>query len=318
MSEPKNVISETEKNEVEVGKSIAPPSLKRLSASEIISLCNSVQEILSKEPNVVSIRSPLIIVGDLHGQYFDLLELLEIGGDNISYLFLGDFVDRGSFSIETLTLLLTLKLKHPNRITLLRGNHESRQVTQVYGFYDEIMRKYGSADVWIRCTTLFDYLPLAGAVTDSKAFAVHAGLSPLLEHIDDLQEVERVRDVTSEGVICDLLWSDPADDESQSGWSVSQRGAGYVFGRDIVQEFNRQNNIDLIIRSHQLVMQGYNEMFEGCLTTVWSAPNYMNRCGNDAAILKLGEDTEISRIYLVFSASSNASAKAEELPDYFL
>ena len=259
-----------------------PPSL-----SEILRICKAAEDILCKEDNVVFLRTPLTIVGDLHGQYFDLKELFYVGGDT-SYLFLGDFVDRGMYSIETLFLLLSLKVRFPTRITLLRGNHETRQITQVYGFYDEIIRKYGNPEVWVRCTNLFDCLPLAAVVSDSKCFAVHAGLSPSLSNIDELLRLDRFREIPNEGVLCDLLWSDPADDTR--GWGVSPRGAGYVFGDDVAKEFNRENDLKLIARSHQLVLNGFQELFHGNVTTIWSAPNYMNRCGNAAAFLRLGEE----------------------------
>ena len=285
--------------------------------NDVIRICNTAQDLLSKEGNVARIRTPVTIVGDLHGQFHDLQEILNIEGSESCFLFLGDYVDRGQFSIETLMLLLLLKIRYPHRITLLRGNHESRQITQVYGFYDEVMRKYGNADVWIRCTSLFDYLPLAAVVTDSKAFAVHAGLSPQLEKVDELESYERFRDISQEGTVCDLLWSDPADDD-QNGWSVSPRGAGFVFGSDVVEQFNRRNDFRMIVRSHQLVMKGFKELFRGSVTTVWSAPNYMNRCGNSAAILRLGEETDHSRSYIVFGPSPASDQKEKHLPDYFL
>jgi len=324
-----------------------------LSVREVMQLCNVAQELLAREKNVVRIHAPVTVVGDLHGQLHDLVELLEVGGSTTNYLFLGDFVDRGLHSVETLVLLLRLKVKFPTQITLLRGNHESRQVTQVYGFYDEIIRKYGNADLWVRCTTLFDFLPLAAIVIDSRVFAVHAGLSPELERIEQLDELDRTKDVLSEGIICDMLWSDPLDAEDsrssspansdvndrrpekrassslslgngkvRGGWTVSPRGAGYLFGEDVVNEFNHRNDFKLIARSHQLVMKGFNEVFHGSLTTVWSAPNYMNRCGNSGAILKVSEhdaDQERGREYIVFGASPvSQHDDARTLPDYFL
>ncbi|KAA6399147.1 MAG: putative Serine/threonine-protein phosphatase PP2A catalytic subunit, partial [Streblomastix strix] len=126
-------------------------------------------ELLSVEPNVVYVPAPLTIVGDIHGQFHDLLELFEIGGrcPDVNYLFMGDYVDRGYYSVEVISLLLVLKIRFPMRITLLRGNHESRQITQVYGFYDECFKKYGSASVWTAFTDLFDYLPL-GAIVENQ------------------------------------------------------------------------------------------------------------------------------------------------------
>ena len=190
--------------------------------------------------------------------------------------------------METFLLLIALKVRYPERVTLIRGNHESRQITQVYGFYDECLRKFGSVNVWRYCTNLFDYLSLA-AVIDNKIFCVHGGLSPSIQTLDEIKKLDRKQEVPHDGAMCDLMWSDPDD---TVGWSVSPRGAGYLFGGDVVEKFNRENKIDLICRAHQLVMDGYKSMFNDTLVTVWSAPNYCYRCGNVAAILELDENLE--------------------------
>ncbi|PHJ15759.1 serine threonine-protein phosphatase 4 catalytic subunit, partial [Cystoisospora suis] len=173
------------------------------------------------------------ICGDIHGQFYDLLELFRVGNflPETSYLFLGDFVDRGYFSVETFLFLLALKVRYPDRITLIRGNHESRQITQVYGFYDECLRKYGSSTVWRYCTEVFDHLALA-AIIDDRLFALHGGLSPAISSVDEIRSIDRKQEVPHEGPMCDLLWSDPED---MQGWGYSPRGAGYLFGGDIVK-----------------------------------------------------------------------------------
>jgi serine/threonine-protein phosphatase 4 catalytic subunit len=155
--------------------------------SEVKELCEKAKEILIEEANVQRVEAPVTICGDVHGQFDDLIELFKIGGDcpETNYLFMGDFVDRGFNSVETFLLLLALKVRYPDRITLIRGNHESRQITQVYGFYDECMRKYGSINVWRYCTEVFDYLAL-GALIDNKIFCVHGGLSPTVKNIDEV------------------------------------------------------------------------------------------------------------------------------------
>ena len=170
----------------------------------------------------------ITVCGDIHGQFHDLLELFKIGGQppETNYLFMGDYVDRGYYSVETVTLLVALKVKYPKRLTILRGNHESRQITQVYGFYDECLRKYGNANVWQQFTELFDYLPLT-AVVERQIFCLHGGLSPSIDTLDQIRQLDRKQDVPSEGPICDLLWSDPDD---RCGWGISPRGAGYSFG----------------------------------------------------------------------------------------
>lgn len=159
------------------------------------------------------------------------------------------------------------------------------------------MRKYGSVNVWRYCTEVFDYLALA-AIIDNKMFCVHGGLSPSINTLDEIRGLDRKQEVPHDGAMCDLMWSDPDD---ITGWSVSPRGAGYLFGGDVVDKFNHQNNIDLIARAHQLVMEGYKSMFNDTLVTVWSAPNYCYRCGNVAAILELDENLTI--FYKIFEAA---------------
>lgn len=224
-------------------------------------------------------------------------------------------MDRGHNSVETVQLLLALKLRWPSRVTLIRGNHESRQITKVYGFYDECLRKYGSHNVWRYCTDVFDYMAL-GALVDGQAFCVHGGLSPSLNTIDEIRAIDRKQEVPHDGAMCDLLWSDPEDID---GWAISQRGAGFMFGANIVEQFSHTNDISLIARAHQLVMDGYKLMFEEQLVTVWSAPNYCYRCGNVAALLTLEDNLE--RNFLVFNAAEEngdtAPAK-RPAPDYFL
>ncbi|KAG4304257.1 hypothetical protein PORY_002232 [Pneumocystis oryctolagi] len=310
---------------------------KLISESHVQILCHKAREILIEEANVQQIDSPVTICGDIHGQFHDLMELFKIGGTcpNTNYIFMGDFVDRGFNSIETFLLLLSFKVRYPDRITLIRGNHESRQITQVYGFYDECIRKYGNSNVWRYCTEVFDYLSLA-AVVDGKIFCVHGGLSPGITTIDQIRLLDRKQEVPHEGPMCDLLWSDPDD---VSGWSVSPRGAGFLFGEDVVRSFCRVNHVEMIARAHQLVMEGYKIMFNkvskesntncndennkknqndvasntefkliqnkdsdfGSIVTIWSAPNYCYRCGNVAAILELDENLEKS--YKIFKAS---------------
>ena len=292
--------------------------LELLKETEVKAICEKAKEILSKEQNLVQLSSPITICGDIHGQFEDLIELFKVGGicPEIQFLFLGDYVDRGFSSVETFIYFLLLKIKYEDRITLLRGNHESRQITQVYGFYDECTRKYGSINVWRYCAEVFDYLPLA-ALVDNKIFCVHGGLSPNLENISDLNKINRIQEVPHDGVMSDILWSDPEQD--MIGYGLSPRGAGYIFGGDAVEKFNHINKIDLVARAHQLVMEGYKMMFSDRLVTVWSAPNYCYRCGNVASIMEV--DEELNKNFKIFEAapteSRNQPAK-KDIPDYFL
>lgn len=228
---------------------------------------------------------------------------------------MGDFVDRGFNSVETLLLLVALKVRYPDRMFLIRGNHESRQITQIYGFYDECLRKYGNANVWRYCCDLFDYMSL-GALIDGKVFAVHGGLSPSINSLDQIRLIDRKREVPHDGPMCDLLWSDP---EEVNGWGLSPRGAGFLFGQNIVDRFLHENELTMIARAHQLVMEGYKLMFDDKLVTVWSAPNYCYRCGNVASVMKLNDQLE--KEFVLFNAapqdSSSIPAKKPP-PEYFL
>lgn len=278
------------------------------------------KEIISSDDNVLSLSSPITLCGDLHGQFHDLLELLLVGGDPpfTSYLFMGDFVDRGNHSVETLLLLLALKVRYPERVWLIRGNHESRQITQVYGFYDECVKKYGSVNLWGHCCDVFDCLSVA-AVLDGKAFIVHGGLSPAIDAIDELRTtIDRFQEVPHEGAFCDVLWSDP--DESTTGWGISPRGAGFVFGEDIVNKFNHTNKMEYIARAHQLVMEGFKWMFDSQLVTIWSAPNYCYRCGNVAAILSVDGNQGNIREMKVFEAAQvwEDGKVKPDLAEYFV
>jgi len=292
-------------------------SVAALTEKEVKQICDKCKEILSKESNVHGVPAPVTIVGDIHGQFHDLLEIFSIAGKppNSNFLFLGDYVDRGYYSVETVLMVIALKVRHPNRIALIRGNHESRQITQVYGFYDECLRKYGSAIVWSMITDLFDYLPLA-AVVENALFCPHAGLSPSLDTVDHIKALDRVQEVPHEGPVCDLLWSDPDD---RCGWGISPRGAGYTFGQDISEQFNHNNGFKFIVRAHQLVEAGYNWMHDGAVVTVFSAPNYCYRCGNQAAIVQVDEN--VNHSFLQYDHNPPKPTKATgkmPKPDYFL
>jgi len=290
---------------------------EHLTEIELKQLCDMVKAILVEESNVQPVRSPVTVCGDIHGQFYDLLELFRQGGfiPQTRYVFMGDFVDRGHHSVETLELLLCYKARYPEAITLLRGNHECRQVTQVYGFYDECFRKYGSGNAWKYCTEVFDYFALA-AVIDGEVLCVHGGLSPDLTTLDQMRLVERNQEIPHEGPFCDLMWSDPEDIET---WAVSQRGAGWLFGSKVTTQFNHINGLQLICRAHQLVQEGYKYMFpDKNLITVWSAPNYCYRCGNVASILIL--DQHLDREILIFKeVPDSGKAQFEKAGvEYFL
>jgi serine/threonine-protein phosphatase 2A catalytic subunit len=293
-------------------------NLKPLPEEDVKTLCLHARRILEKEENVHMVRSPVTLVGDIHGQWDDLIELFRIGGEvpNTNYVFLGDYVDRGYYSIETVSLVMALKVCYPNRIHLLRGNHESKQTTQVYGFYDQCMRYYGSPNVWKYMTDLFDYLPLT-IVVEEKIFCVHGGLSPQLDTLDDIRVLDRFHEVPHEGPICDLIWSDP---DERVSWGISPRGAGFTFGEDVTTRWNSVNGFVLTARAHQLVMDGYQYTHSNQLLTLFSAPNYCYRCGNQAAILEIDDDfkMEIRQFDAAPREKTGHVQNTRSTPDYFL
>ncbi|KAA3463616.1 phytochrome-associated serine/threonine-protein phosphatase-like [Gossypium australe] len=288
---------------------------QHLSEDELQLLCEYVKEILIEESNVQPVNSPVTVCGDIHGQFHDLMKLFQTGGQvpETNYIFMGDFVDRGYNSLEVFTILLLLKARHPANITLLRGNHESRQLTQVYGFYDECQRKYGNANAWRYCTDVFDYLTLS-AIINGTVLCVHGGLSPDIRSVDQMRVIERNSEIPHEGPFCDLMWSDPEDIET---WAVSPRGAGWLFGSRVTSEFNHINNLDLVCRAHQLVQEGLKYMFED-KGLVWSAPNYCYRCGNVASILSFNENMERKVKYFTETEENNQMRGPRTGVPYFL
>ena len=271
-------------------------------------ICLKLLELLSKDENLLILQSPITVCGDVHGQYEDVRELFKTAGiDDRSpnnfksgkFLFMGDYVDRGYFSLNTFLLLAGLKLEYPDRYFLLRGNHESRQVTVQYGFYTEMQSNYGSLVLYNLVMDVFDALPYS-AVIDNQIFATHGGLSPNMRYINFLLDEERHCEIPSAGILADLTWSDP--DESIKQWRMNTRGAGYLFGNSQAKEFCHNNKIKLITRSHQLADDGYRWYFKngekpkddkdcdkpvGNLLLVWSAPNYAYRSKNKATIFSL-------------------------------
>ncbi|PFH35358.1 serine/threonine-protein phosphatase PP2A catalytic subunit [Besnoitia besnoiti] len=291
---------------------------EKLDEEEVRRLCAVLKDILVQEANVQPVRTPVTVVGDIHGQFHDLLEIFKCAGTcpSVNFLFLGDYVDRGLNSVESVSLVFLLKVRYRHRVTLIRGNHESRQITQVYGFYDECLRKYGNANVWSYFTDVFDYLPLSALIED-QIFCPHAGLSPTIETLDHVRLLERFQEVPHEGPMCDLLWSDP--EEQMPGWGMSPRGAGYTFGQDISEKFNHVNGLKLIARAHQLIMEGFQWSQANNVVTIFSAPNYCYRCGNQAAIMKI--DEHMNYTFIQFNPSllqASGTEVQKKIPDYFL
>ena len=280
--------------------------------------CEQVKEILLLEPNVVPIQTPVTVCGDIHGQFYDFLHIFEIAGSlaDRNYVFIGDFVDRGYNSVETFEMLLLLKIKYGSRIALLRGNHESRQITIVYGFLDEIIKKYGNSNPWNYFLEVFDLLPLGGII-NGQVFGIHGGISPETRTVDQIRTIDRNMEIPSSGPFCDLMWSDP--ENISDGWEISNRGAGWLFGAKPVEEFNHVNGFKVILRAHQLVQEGYQEWFNHRLYTVWSAPNYCYRCGNQASVVQIGDDMNLDfKVFLESPDNKTKNVPIKQVLPYFL
>lgn len=289
---------------------------KYLPENELRKLCELLCDILLEEANVQPVTTPVTVCGDIHGQFYDLQELFRIGGEvpDTKYIFMGDFVDRGYYSLETLTWLMTLKVRYPSRLVLLRGNHETRQITKVYGFFDECFAKYGNSNGWKYCCKVFDLLTVA-AIIDEQVLCVHGGLSPEISTLDQMRTIERFGEIPYKGALCDLVWSDPEDIDN---WDCSPRGAGWLFGQKVTKEFMDINNLTLICRAHQLVGDGIKFMFDEKLVTIWSAPNYCYRCGNLATILNFKTAQEqITEVFLAVPDEQRVIPKRNVTP-YFL
>ncbi|KAL7719016.1 Serine/threonine-protein phosphatase [Entamoeba marina] len=275
-------------------------------------------EIMSKEPTVLTLQLPCTVVGDIHGQFHDLKELFAIGGTppQTNYVFLGDYVDRGHYGLECLLLLAALKIRFPNKISLLRGNHECTLQTRDYGFYDECMKKYGNVNVWKYSVAIFEFMTTA-AVLDNSIFCVHGGLSQSVDTIDEIRKIERTKQIPPTGPYCELLWSDP-DENQLEKFHKSSRGAGCMFNGLAVQEFNQKNNTTLICRAHQLAQDGYQWFFQNTLVTVWSAPKYCYRMDNVASVMEIDNATTYS--FKVFEAAPQdpkGFVSRRNVPDYF-
>jgi diadenosine tetraphosphatase ApaH/serine/threonine PP2A family protein phosphatase len=265
---------------------------------DLIALFLQAHDILYQESTLIQVSAPVTICGDVHGQFYDVIRLFEVGGlpPDTKYLFLGDYVDRGHYSLETFALLLAYKVRYPDRFFMLRGNHECRQVNQMYGFYEECIGRFGHAGPYKMCNDIFDMLPIA-ALVDQALYCVHGGLSPEVRAPEQVVLLERRCEIPNSGPISDICWSDPED---IAGWGVNQRGAGYVFGSDPTRIFSHNNKLRLIARAHQLAMEGYQYHFDEMLVTIWSAPNYMYRSGNKASVMKVS--AELAVVFTIFEA----------------
>jgi len=269
-------------------KTYVPGNYINLQENDIKTLIVKCKDLMSKQPILLEIEAPVNILGDIHGQYYDLLRLFEFSGfpPESNYLFLGDYVDRGKQSIETICLLMAYKIKYSENFFLLRGNHECEAVNKLYGFYDECKRRY-SIKLWKLFVEMFNWMPVA-ALIDDKIFCVHGGLSPDLSTLDQIVKIVRPTDIPDNGLLCDILWSDPSDECAT--WDKNDRGVSFVFSKEILKKFIQKNNIDILVRAHQVVQDGYEFFGDRQLVTVFSAPDYCGEYTNSGGIMIVDEN----------------------------
>jgi len=268
--------------------------------------------LLKKQPTLVDIDVPsgteITVCGDIHGQYYDLLNIWKLNGipsETNPYLFNGDFVDRGSFSMEVILILFAFKLCYPNHLHLARGNHETRNMNKLYGFEGEVTSKYDGDLYQIFCEA-FCLLPLAHCI-NREIFCVHGGLfSKDGVTLDDICKVNRDQEPPDEGLMTEMLWSDP---QPGRGRVPSKRGCGVAFGRDVTANFLKTNGLKMVIRSHEMKEQGYEIEHGGQCITIFSAPNYCDQMGNKGAFIRLDGKT-LTPKYTSFVAVPHPRVKA--------
>ncbi|KAJ3447683.1 serine/threonine-protein phosphatase [Anaeramoeba flamelloides] len=276
--------------------------LKLITEIQINTLVGLARNIFINQPILLELVTPINICGDIHSQFNDLVRYFDKYDEppKTNYLFLGDFIDRGKQGLETILLLLCYKVKFPENFFMIRGNHEARSINRTYGFYMDCAKHY-SENLWLRFSDCFNCLPLA-ALIDEKIFCVHGGLSPELTVIEQIKQIRRPTEIPESGILCDLLWSDPCENTSE--WGPNDRGVSYTFGSKVVERFNERNEIDLIVRAHQVVQDGFKFFSNKKMVTVFSAPNYCDQFDNAGAMMIVEEDLTCS--FFVIKSKNNS------------
>lgn len=257
-----------------------------VSVDEIKYILATSRKLFLAQPVLLELDAPVKVVGDIHGQFSDLLRIFKLCGypPSTNYLFLGDYVDRGKQLLETILLLLAYKIKYPNTFFMLRGNHECALITKIYGFYDEVKRRL-LPKVWKIFIDTFNCLPIAAVVGD-KVFCIHGGLLPSLTSLKQIKCIQRPTDIPDTGLLSDLLWLDP--DSSTETWAPNDdRGVLYQFGAKQVASFCKRFGFDLVCRAHMVVEEGYEFFAKRRLVTVFSAPNYCGEFDNWGAVMSI-------------------------------
>ena len=304
--------------EIKYTKTVTDPNRMQIKKDLILTLIQECEDILKQEPNVIRMRAPVKVFGNLHGQYVDLLRIFESFGEpserlgdgdieSFDYLFLGDYVDRGSKSIETICLLMALKVKHPDQIVLLRGHHEDPQINLHYGLAQECRMRLEEdpndpSSVYASLNRMFEYLPLC-AIIEDKILCLHGGISQSLKTIEDLEVINKPITINhmiqtqEQQALLDLLWADPCDNERDLGFkphtSRSIFGNIFKYGLDRVQKFLTDNKLGILIRSHECVMEGFERNGQSEIITIFSATDYCGKYKNAGAVLIVKRNLEI-------------------------
>lgn len=278
----------------EVGKSLPIPSF---SEKTLMKLCQVTSDQLQNIPILLEIKPPVYVVGDLHGNIFDLIRILNLARPppHSSFLFLGDYVDRGQYSVEVVTLLFALFNSYPRQIFILRGNHEFEDINQVYGFQTEVLAQFGNMKLYRKINDTFGWLPLA-AIIGQKIFCVHGGISPALKSMDQITGLKRPINVLDQAFVSDLVWSDPSADVAL--YANSTRGVGTTFGEQAVKDFLTNFGLTKILRAHQCIQLGISSFSKGSLITVFSCSNYADACGNKCGLVFVNANNTIQSFSL--------------------
>nr|CDJ85437.1 Metallophosphoesterase domain containing protein [Haemonchus contortus] len=265
--------------------------------TEMSDLIVMAKELFKSQPMMLECTPPLIICGDIHGQFSDLIRIFNMMGwpPKVNYLFLGDYVDRGRWSLETILLLFALKLKFPENFLLLRGNHETPIVNRIYGFYEDLVRRFGTPRLYNTFQEVFAVMPLSALVAD-RILCMHGGLSPSLLTAPSLSILNEIRrpifDPPNPSLPLDLLWADP--DINIKQFKISIRGVSCTFGPDVLQTVLDRYKLDCVVRAHQVVQDGYEFFSNRKLVTIFSAPHYCGQFDNAAAVMIVNPDLQCS------------------------
>ena len=269
---------------MKVASQQAKLTLPQFDPNDLMDLCKDVKRVFLDEPTVLEFDPPVLIVGDLHGQILDLFRIIQANGlpSTKRYLFLGDFVDRGEFSIEVVTYVFLLKIVFPHNVFVIRGNHEFDAVCATGGFGHDLNWMYRNPVVYYSFLDSFSAIPIAALISRSY-LAVHGGIGPDLNDIQQIRHLKRPIVDFDDGIIDSLLWSDPCPDVES--YQKSKRGTGYLFGARVLKSFLEMNALKVLIRGHQCVQEGYSELFDKKIVTVFSASNYCGSIGNKCAVM---------------------------------